>query len=235
VSDFLSRVAARAVGAAPVAGPRLPSAFEGGGPAGEAGPEVVDGEALATAAPRPSATTPGPEARGVERVAPPAAGTALSRVGAGEPDGIAPAAHVPSEVGRPASFIATPERENRAVEAVPALLPERDPGPPVAAAAADLPAADVPAAVVPRAGAPVVVAARPAAAAVPRAARPREPEPGAATAAGEIEPPPVRVHIGRLEVRANLQQPAPQRPHRDEERPPELSLPDYLRGKRVAS
>jgi hypothetical protein len=42
------------------------------------------------------------------------------------------------------------------------------------------------------------------------------------------------VHIGRLEVRASLEQPAPQ-PRRREEprRPPELSLSDYLRGRQA--
>jgi hypothetical protein len=42
----------------------------------------------------------------------------------------------------------------------------------------------------------------------------------------------VRVHIGRLEVRANLQQTPPQRPRRTDPRPQELSLGDYLRGSR---
>jgi hypothetical protein len=48
--------------------------------------------------------------------------------------------------------------------------------------------------------------------------------------------PSVRVHIGRLEVRANVQQapPQPQPPRRAEPRAQELSLSDYLRGKRAA-
>jgi hypothetical protein len=44
----------------------------------------------------------------------------------------------------------------------------------------------------------------------------------------------VRVHIGRLEVRANLEQPQPQRPRRESERPQGLTLSDYLRGRRSA-
>jgi hypothetical protein len=60
------------------------------------------------------------------------------------------------------------------------------------------------------------------------------PAPAAATASAREEPPPVRVHIGRLEVRANLHEP-PRREPRPEPREPEgLSLSDYLRGRRGA-
>jgi hypothetical protein len=45
--------------------------------------------------------------------------------------------------------------------------------------------------------------------------------------------PPVRVHIGRLEVRANLEQPAPQ-PRAEKAKSEGLSLGEYLRGKRPA-
>lgn len=45
------------------------------------------------------------------------------------------------------------------------------------------------------------------------------------------ERPEVRVHIGRLEVRANLQ-PAPPPRRREPEPAPELSLTDYLRRSR---
>jgi hypothetical protein len=57
--------------------------------------------------------------------------------------------------------------------------------------------------------------------------------PAAVTTARE-EPPPVRVHIGRLEVRANLQeQPRPAPVLQPQPAEPEgLSLSDYLRGKR---
>ena len=49
---------------------------------------------------------------------------------------------------------------------------------------------------------------------------------------GPTEPPPVRVHIGRLEVRANVQeQPRPAPPPQPAE-PEGLSLSDYLRGRR---
>jgi hypothetical protein len=48
------------------------------------------------------------------------------------------------------------------------------------------------------------------------------------------EPPAVLVHIGRLEVRANLHEAPPQRPRRTETHPPGPSLADYLRGRRTA-
>jgi hypothetical protein len=46
--------------------------------------------------------------------------------------------------------------------------------------------------------------------------------------------PPVRVHIGRLEVRANLEQPPRRQPSRGPARPQGQSLSDYLRGRRSA-
>ena len=47
--------------------------------------------------------------------------------------------------------------------------------------------------------------------------------------------PPVRVHIGRLEIRANVQEPPRPQPARHESRrAEELSLGDYLRGRRGA-
>jgi hypothetical protein len=56
----------------------------------------------------------------------------------------------------------------------------------------------------------------------------------AATArAAPDDQPTVRVHIGRLEVRANLEQPAPKPQRRQEPRTPELSLSDYLRGRQA--
>jgi hypothetical protein len=54
----------------------------------------------------------------------------------------------------------------------------------------------------------------------------------AAPAAGA---PAVRVHIGRLEVRASLEQAPPPRPGRATPRRDELALGDYLRGRREAS
>ncbi|HEY7537052.1 MAG TPA: hypothetical protein VH721_03615 [Gaiellaceae bacterium] len=53
-----------------------------------------------------------------------------------------------------------------------------------------------------------------------------------AAAPATAEPPPVRVHIGRLEVRANLQPAPPRRPERTETTDEALSLGDFLRGRR---
>jgi hypothetical protein len=49
-----------------------------------------------------------------------------------------------------------------------------------------------------------------------------------------MEREPVRVHIGRLEVRANLQEASQPRPLPEPSEPEELSLSDYLRGRRGA-
>jgi hypothetical protein len=56
----------------------------------------------------------------------------------------------------------------------------------------------------------------------------------AATATARDEAPPVRVHIGRLEVRANLHEPSRAQPPAEAREPEGLSLSDYLRGKRGA-
>ncbi len=52
--------------------------------------------------------------------------------------------------------------------------------------------------------------------------------------AAAADEPPVRVHIGRLEVRANLEQPAPTPRRREPQRPQGPTLSDYLRGRRSA-
>ena len=76
-----------------------------------------------------------------------------------------------------------------------------------------------------------VAAAAPLAQALPAAAA-RGAAPPPAPAAAREEGPPVRVHIGRLEVRANVQPPPAERPRREAPRDDGLSLADYLRGKR---
>jgi hypothetical protein len=59
--------------------------------------------------------------------------------------------------------------------------------------------------------------------------------PGAAQTVAHDDTSTVRVHIGRLEVRANLEHAAPPpQPRPADSRPQGLSLADYLRGKRVA-
>jgi hypothetical protein len=56
-----------------------------------------------------------------------------------------------------------------------------------------------------------------------------------AAASVQTGEPPVRVHIGRLEVRANLEQPsAPPQPRSRPAAPERLSLGEYLRGRKSA-
>ena len=207
MSDFVSRVAARAVGRTAVARPRLPALFEPAGPV--AGLEVVE----ETVAPRPHANaqrapsvagTPPPPPRDREAPPPvtpprPAPGRAPHESGVRRDTVV---------LGDPANGDAAAERE---VELVAA---ERTP---VTAAAAPLPAA------------PPVVA--PAAVAAP-VARSAPAEPPAAAPPAATGTPHVRVHIGRLEVRANLSEPRPPQRPPERARPQELSLGDYLRGRR---
>jgi hypothetical protein len=211
MTDFLGRIAARAVGAAAVAQPRLPGLFEPPGAAGGTTLEVVEEEVVLrpprsprsedTAAPEPS---PAP-ALSPAVPAPPATerGEQLTEILAGQPPELAASASEPA--APPAAALR--EREPVHAEAVT-----------VAAAAPEVASA-------PRAA----VAAVPLTRAQP-AADAREPAPSVATRAEE--PPPVHVHIGRLEVRANVPEPPRERPRREPSRPEALSLADYLRGKR---
>jgi len=75
------------------------------------------------------------------------------------------------------------------------------------------------------------VPAVPVAAASPLTSWPAN-EPIRAATPGSQESPAVRVHIGRLEIRANLPEPAPPRPRTPpgEAAVKGVSLADYLRG-----
>jgi len=230
VSDFLSRVAARAVGEAPVARPRLPSAFEDGGIPGDAALEVVDAEISAAGAPRP-ADVPLPAAgRDTPTPVPNASGPVTPKIPSGKPEPVVHATQGHPDQAAQASRVATGERVQRRPEPelAPAAPRSVEPGRVAPAPVAGVPeGAAVPVAVPTAIAAPVTsVVSTPL----------RAPALAPADAAhAAVESPAVRVHIGRLEVRANLQQPAPSEPARGEGRPQELSLADYLRGKRVAS
>jgi hypothetical protein len=211
VTDFLSRVAARAVGASAAAQPRLTGLFEPAGPAGDATLELVEEEAVApAAAPRRDEAPPAGEldqGRPQPAAAPPAQ---LAR-GADRPNApVEPRPPTPTDFVADSHYVPEPARASRAR----AREPER-----------------VPAARVEERVPVPVVAAAPLAHALPTAAA-REPAPPPAPAAARVEEPPVRVHIGRLEVRANVQPPPPERPRREPAGPDGLSLADYLRGKR---
>ena len=207
MSDFVSRVAARAVGRAAIARPRLPTLFE---PAGAVrGLEVVEEVVVRlprSAAPPPAAPSRQPpgslSARGAAprtRRARPAAATARTT-----------AARERTPAGRRDEALAASQERQAPIRE--AIVEE----PTIAEDAPVLPAAAAPGA---------TVAAGPTALAKQLA--PPEPQPSGTASM----PLPVRVHIGRLEVRANLQEPARQR-SAERPRPQELSLGDYLRGRR---
>lgn len=210
MSDLLGRLAARAVGAPALAQPLLPVS-----PAGAAagGIEVVDEQVAAPGAP-PRALAQPPDEPG--RAGP-------HRVLEETPGPAAPveaAQTVPLAVPPPAPASEPPRRERplpapEPVSAVPATDAEPDARP-----------------AEPRTA--VTVSAVPATPAVPVPAAPAGPPTPAAAAAARDEPPPVRVHIGRLEVRASLEEAPRPQPLAVPRQPDGLSLSDYLRGRRGA-
>jgi len=200
VSNFLSRLAARAVGEPAAARPRVPGLFEEPTAAADATLEVIDEEIVA---PRvPSAREDGiPEPSSASTALPPApirlAGRSMR----------APGAEAAPSAPRPAHEITGSPPARLEPSGVTALDGKVRP---VASAAVRVTPA-----------APAVAAAR-------------EPALSAPAAPTRHEEPVVRVHIGRLEVRANLQQHAPEQPRREAPRDEGPSLTDYLRGKREA-
>ncbi len=217
MSGFLGRLAARSTGEAETARPRLPAALEVpalGGP----GPEVVDEETVlpapqaAPAAPRPAASVVGAQRDQAVRT------SAAPRSPWSAPTAATPVA-IPQ---RTEPLPATPAAD----EPAPAVAPP--PGPARIAAQGAVERRAEPAAVVPAAPATAApVRAIPASRTT--TAPPRD-------GAGEpaVQPPVIRVHIGRLEVRANLRAalPAPIAAPREEARADGLALSAYLRGER---
>jgi hypothetical protein len=197
VSDFFSRLAARAVGDAPEARPSR-------GLHVSSAPTAAPAE-LPAAPPVVRATPAAPEVR--SEVPEAAAETPVK----GEPVAQQDAPHEESGTAAP------PVPAETARTPAPARAVERSEPAPARVDAA-----------------PVVVAATPVAA-VPSFQRVAETRlqriHSVATVAADE--PPVRVHIGRLEVRANLEQPAPQ-PRAEKAKSEGLSLGEYLRGKRPA-
>lgn len=239
MSDVLARLAARAVGQPPTARPRLPARFEppGASDAGLVGLIVEDLVAPADTVPGDEAAAPGAPANATARAAEgrprpsrPQAGAAPSprpspdaAAAVREPAGGRPAA--PPGTARPArrhAGASTPDGPRRS-EAVASATPGRadDPGGPSTTAAR--PAVRAPAPILPPRPHPSGAAA---ATTSPTAGPGVSPTPG----------PVVRIHIGRLEVRANLDAPPP--PRRAEANTSrdagveELSLGAYLRGER---
>lgn len=212
MTGYLARVAARTVGEAASARPRLPDAPGLHEPALPAGLETLDVEAAPPARADQPRREPG-------RPEPPRRRTR----------GPAVALAVPADArGTPDHTVASPESPSPETPDGPATSePSRKAPPPpvVALVSADPPAARDP--VPSRATTP-----GPIARAAPVAPAPAARGATATAVASRDEEPRVRVHIGRLEVRATLEQPAPERRQPGEPRAPELSLSDYLRGRR---
>ena len=230
MSDFVARMAARLVGEAALAGPRVPALFERTDDAADASPEP-DAQPILAPEPRAAARGAAPprdepsSARTVPLQPPPAAGPSA-------------AAASTAPVGQPASEL-TPRREigqatlgrrppERSVNDHP-----RDPrdhargvrhrhdetarAREVEAHARPSPHSATPAA--------PVVRALPAVHTEGETAIPGRP-------ARAETPATTRVHIGRLEVRANVPPPRQNSPPPEPPSPDQLSLSDYLRGKR---
>ena len=211
---FLGRVASRAVGEATAARPRLADPFGPREVVAPVGLEMLDLEAAGPA----SGLT-----RRVEAAAPSSGVPPAERI-------VEPRASDASPGKPPRREVARLPFRTPAKEAVPAAMsssenerhdvgsrPERGTSDPPSAAEVEAePVAAVPLAratpVTPASVAPAAAGVRPVAA---------------------EEQPAVRVHIGRLEVRANLEQPLQQPQQRGRSRRDELTLSDYLRGRQA--
>jgi hypothetical protein len=207
VSDFLGRMAARAVGQATVAQPRVRALFAELEPASaESRLEVVKTEAP-TAAAVPNGVPETPRTESPARTSSPQSEVAAARVRS-----------------QPRSSIANLAEP---VAGSDALRRSDDPPARLEAEIAD--AAPIDAEIGRQTPAEAVTAA------LPILAVPASPAPPEAVSVAREEPPRVvRVHIGRLEVRANVQEPRSPAAHRESPRQQELSLADYLRGRREA-
>ena len=124
---------------------------------------------------------------------------------------------------------AAPMKRADGVETPARREPRRQPSQPRAQERAEPPPRDTR-----TSAAPVVVPAAPVAAPVVRHVAETRLERVRSVATVAADEPPVRVHIGRLEVRANLEQPAPKPVRREPPRQEGVSLADYLRGRRSA-
>jgi hypothetical protein len=207
VSDFLGRIAARAVGAPALAQPLVSGPVAGAG----AGLEVVDEEVVVPGA---LASPAIPERPSDAADAEPASPDAVPAPAAAAE----PAASIPPAAATTVSAAELPRPERRLPALEPAMVVPAETGP--AAPLAEPPT------VVSAVAVPVTLAS-------PLVAAPAPASAPASVAAVRDEPPPVRVHIGRLEVRASLGE-APSRPQPlpVPSEPEGLSLSDYLRGKR---
>jgi hypothetical protein len=215
VSDLLSRLAARAVGEAPRAQPRIATPDDFGVMVPDAAREAV------AEAPAARATPVAPAVRSE------AAETRVTSPRAPEPRVTRPPAQRPASA---AQSTAAAERTAQIAEEGPVEAPS--PPEPVAERV-EPQAAPARAKTVPTL--PAVPAAPAVSAPLVRRMVSTRVERVHTVASVSADEPPVHVHIGRLEVRANLEQPAPQPSRRESVRPEEgPSLADYLRGRQTA-
>lgn len=228
MSDLLARLAARAVGGTVSAQPRLPARFEAsaGTEGSESGFELVEREVIAeTPSDNPVAPQRRPmavrrsddQAHTSRPTAPPAADGPDSTGTAGRPQEVASVTRRRAASGPPTGKRGSPAigavRPDRVTTIARAAIDAS--GDPLLRSAGPVPASPVPGGT----------------AGPPRAFF----EPGGTASASGQEPPAVRVHIGRLEIRASLPEPTPpparaQRVHEPAAR--SVSLADYLRGAR---
>ncbi|MEO5577207.1 MAG: hypothetical protein ABIR67_15250 [Gaiellaceae bacterium] len=227
MTDFIARMAARAVGEAPVAQPRLPALFEDPGSDSTSALAVAEDEVVAPA-PR---SAPGESGRPV-------------RMPLFEPTATyGPVVDGSAVAANPVRL--PPRRQARSV-AQPAPEPRRaaKPQTPVLDASVDV-GGEVGEQPQPTVANPVEglieVLDPPNPAVAAAAASPAPAAPAILTAAAirssrsapAPDQPTVHIRIGRLEVRANLHDEAPARPQQREPAGEDaLSLSDYLRGER---
>lgn len=223
MTDFLGRLAARAVGQASTAQPRLASRFEDpvDGAPGDGSLEFDETELIASPAEAsPAASDSGPTSTNDR---------ARADIGILERSTGAPAAQSGQRRGEAAAHAVErrlPVLVAEGVDTVP-----RASSPLVASVASD----EVVVAATPPEASPLVAASIVVSpGAVSHAtARNRPNELGRSIGTPSPEPPIVRVHIGRLDIRANLPEPKPARSTPTRESAKEtVSLSAYLRGSR---
>lgn len=216
MSDFLSRLAARAAGDAPAAHPRVPGRFAGS----LMGVDV----AAPTATESEAGSTPDRASLGPPRLAPPVprAAGAEARHPSPPVTRLEPRLSLPSPPPSPPTEAAQPISK-RVFDPSSADAPAVHRREPVAVGSMVVPAVSGPVAALP------LVSARPATTA---RAEPRDTAATSMVAEASAEPV-VQISIGRVEVRATIATPvAAPRPAAADRDEPHLALRDYLRGQR---
>jgi hypothetical protein len=215
MSTFLSRVAARAVGAQASATPRPAARYE-----------PVPGSELVERAEDRLASDRTPTERGGRGPGPaPPEPSPRAPASSGTHETHARQIHLPAAKAGLARVESSHQETQVGAERIETVA-QSSPNPPRAGARpADTPPTP------PTPWTPAAPTAPPAPATPNPASHPHQLPP---TPPPAERGPDVRVHIGRLEVRANLQQAPPPPRRREPEPAPELSLTDYLHGSKRA-